>query len=164
MQDLNDFKVIGRLTQDVGADERSFQYIGNGTAKANVSIAVNSAKKDGDKWVDEVSFFTITIFGKTAENLKPYLTKGQQVLIEGMLKQDRWQDKYTGNNMSKIYINAISVRLVGGKRDNNGQQNNGYNGFNSANGQNYQNQKPQDNGYQNGGEMYGNDFPEDIPF
>ena len=167
MSDPNHWYGMGRLTRDCGSNERDFGYIqngGDGMAVATISIAVNRSRKKGGEYVDEVSYFDVKIYGKTAENLKPYLTKGQQVLIEGMLKQDRWQDKNTGNNMSKIYINAISVRLVGGKRDNNGQQNNGYNGFNSANGQNYQNQKPQDNGYQNGGEMYGNDFPEDIPF
>ena len=117
MQDLNDFKVIGRLTQDVGADERSFQYIGNGTAKANVSIAVNSAKKDGDKWVDEVSFFTITIFGKTAENLKPYLKKGTQALFCCRLKQDRWEKD--GQKKSAISIIADNVQLLGCKKDSN---------------------------------------------
>lgn len=117
MQDLNDFKVIGRLTQDVGADERSFQYIGNGTAKANVSIAVNLTKKEGDKYVDDPSFFTITIFGKTAENLKPYLKKGTQALFECHLKQDRWEKD--GQKKSAISIIADRVQLLGGKKDSN---------------------------------------------
>ena len=117
MQDLNQFLVIGRLTQDVGADERSFQYIGNGTAKANVSIAVNSAKKEGDKWVDEVNFFTITVFGKTAENLKPYFKKGQQVCFTCHLKQDRWEKDR--QKKSAISIIADNVQLLGGKKDGN---------------------------------------------
>ena len=60
MQNLNHVVVYGHLTQDVGADERSFQYVGNGQAKANISIAVNSSKKQGDQWVDEANFFTFT--------------------------------------------------------------------------------------------------------
>ena len=115
MQDLNDFKVIGRLTQDVGADERSFMYIGNGTAKANVSIAVNNTKKEDDKYVDKPSFFTVTIFGKTAENLKPYLKKGTQVLFECHLKQDRWEKD--GQKKSAISIIADRVQLLGGKKE-----------------------------------------------
>jgi single-strand DNA-binding protein len=143
MQDLNDFKVIGRLTQDVGADERSFQYIGNGTAKANVSIAVNNTKKEGDKFVDDPSFFTITIFGKTAENLKPYLKKGTQVLFECHLKQDRWEKD--GQKKSAISIIADRVQLLGGKRDNNSSSS-------SKESAPQQDSAPTD------------DFPEDIPF
>lgn len=143
MQDLNDFKVIGRLTQDVGADERSFQYIGNGTAKANVSIAVNNTKKEGDKFVDDPSFFTITIFGKTAENLKPYLKKGTQVLFECHLKQDRWEKD--GQKKSAISIIADRVQLLGGKRDSNSSSS-------SKESAPQQDSVPAD------------DFPEDIPF
>ena len=91
MTDLNHVVLIGRLTQDLGADERSFGYAANGQARANVSIAVNRSKKNGDQWVEETYFFNITIWGKTAENLKPYLTKGKQICVEGHLKQDRWE-------------------------------------------------------------------------
>lgn len=115
MQNLNHVVLIGRLTQDVGADERSFQYIGNGTAKANVSIAVNLTKKEGDKYVDDPSFFTVTIFGKTAENLKPYLKKGQQICVEAHLKQDRWEKD--GQKRSAISIIADRVELIGGKKE-----------------------------------------------
>ena len=51
MTDLNHVVLIGRLTQDLGSDERSFGYVGNGQARANVSIAVNRAKKNGDQWL-----------------------------------------------------------------------------------------------------------------
>lgn len=132
MQDLNKVILIGRLTRDLGADERSFGYLQNGTCKAVVSIAVNNSKKSSDgQWVDEVSYFDVVIWGKTAENLKPYLTKGQQVAVEGRLKQDRWQDKQTGNNMSRVIINAESVQLVGGKKEDTPQ---------SSYAQQYQNQ------------------------
>ena len=136
MSDLNKWIGEGRLTRDCGSNERDFAYIqngGDGLAVATVSIAVNRNRKKGNEYVDDVSFFDIKIYGKTAENLKPYLTKGQLIRVEGVLKQDRWQDKQTGNNMSKIYINAESVRLIGGKRDDNGQngyqQNTAYNGY-----------------------------------
>lgn len=146
MKDLNHFVVIGRLTQDVGADERSFQYIGNGTAKANVSIAVNNTKKEGDKYVDDPSFFTVTIFGKTAENLKPYLKKGTQVLFECHLKQDRWEKD--GQKKSAISIIADNVQLLGGKKDGN-----------SSNASNSSNSAPAQQSFESA-----DDFPEDVPF
>ena len=45
MTDLNHVVLIGRLTQDLGSDERSFGYTNGGQARANVSIAVNRNKK-----------------------------------------------------------------------------------------------------------------------
>ena len=55
MTDLNHVVLIGRLTRDLGSDKRSFGYAGNGQARANVSIAVNRSKKNGEEWVEEVS-------------------------------------------------------------------------------------------------------------
>lgn len=133
MQDLNKVILLGRLTRDLGADERSFGYLQNGTCKAVVSIAVNNSKKTDGQWVDEASYFEVVIWGKTAENLKPYLTKGQQIAVEGRLKQDRWQDKQTGNNMSRVIINAEYVQLVGGKREDTGSQSSYAREYNSQN-------------------------------
>ena len=112
MTDINSVVLVGRITKDVGSDERSFSYVGNGTAKAVVNIAVNRGVKKGDKWEDEASFFDVVIWGKTAENLKPRLTKGTQIAVSGYLKQDRWEKD--GQKQSKIYVNAESVQLLGG--------------------------------------------------
>ena len=115
MTDLNDVILIGRLTKDVGSDEKSFSYVGNGTAKAVVSLAVNRATKKGDEWIDEVSYIDCTIWGKTAENLKKYLVKGQQICVHGYLKQDRWEKD--GNKQSRLSVIAESVQLLGGKSE-----------------------------------------------
>ena len=163
MTDLNHVTLIGRLTQDLGSDERSFGYVGNGQARANVSIAVNRSKKSGDQWIEEVNYFNITIWGKTAENLKPYLTKGKQICVEGHLKQDRWEKD--GQKQSRVTIVADQVQLLGGRGDNS-------QGSGSAGGaprlQTASN-AGQDGGFQGGysSEPYGDtgsDFPEDIPF
>lgn len=115
MTDANNFHLIGRLCRDVGSNERDFGYLPNGTAKANISIAVNRAKKNGDNWVDETSFFDITVFGKQAENLKPYLKKGNQIYVEGYLKQDRWEKDE--QKFSKVSMIAENIQLLGGKKD-----------------------------------------------
>ena len=147
MTDLNKVFLIGRLTRDLGADERSFGYIGNGTARANVSIAVNRSKKTDGGYTDEVNYFDVTIWGKTAENLKPYLLKGKQILVEGYLKQDRWEKD--GQKQSRVSIVADNVQLLGNK---------------SEGGQSDATQSapaPQNAG---GYEPTAGDFPEDIPF
>ncbi|MBR5097213.1 MAG: single-stranded DNA-binding protein [Treponema sp.] len=114
MTDLNHVALIGRLTRDLGTDERSFAYLPNGTARANVSVAVNRSRRGADgSWSDEVSYFDITIWGKTAENLKPYLLKGKQIAIDGYLRQDRWEKD--GKTNSRVNIVANNVQLLGGK-------------------------------------------------
>lgn len=164
MTDINRVVIVGRLTRDLGNDTKDFAYLPNGSARANVSIAVNRSRKQGDQWVDEANFFDVTIWGKTAENLKPYLLKGKQIAVEGYLKQDRWEKD--GQKYSKVGIVADSVMLLGGKSENGGSQpSGGYtpkfpqqnNGFSAQ--QNYQ-QPAGDDSF--GGAS--GDFSEDIPF
>ena len=159
MTDTNHVVLVGRLTKDLGTDERSFGYVANGQARANVSIAVNRSKKNGDQWIDEVNYFDVTIWGKTAENLKPYLTKGKQIVIDGYLKQDRWEKD--GQKFSKVTVVATNVQLIGGRGDGTSQPASGAPHFQPANNSS--------NGYSSGysNDSYGDtgmDIPEDIPF
>ena len=143
MTDLNHLVEIGRLTRDIS--ERDFCYTTGGTARLNLSIAVNRREKRGGEWADKVSFFDVTVWGKTAENIKAYLHKGKQIAIDGYLDQQRWEKD--GQKYSKVCIIADSVQLLGGNE--NGQQ--------SA----PQTQQPAGE-YQSAGS--GDDFQEDIPF
>lgn len=143
MTDLNHVVEIGRLTHDIS--ERDFGYTTGGTARLNLSIAVNRSEKRGGEWADKVNFFDVTVWGKTAENIKPYLHKGKQIAVDGYLDQQRWEKD--GQKFSKVVIIADSVQLLGGNE--NGQQ--------SAT----QAQQPAGD-YQSAGS--GDDFPEDIPF
>ena len=54
----------------------------------------------------------MTCFGKTAENLAQYMTKGKQVGVDGSLHQDRWEKD--GQNMSRVVVNADNIQLLGG--------------------------------------------------
>jgi len=107
--DINSVVVCGHITRDL--EGNAFAYTPNGQARANISIAVNRSRKQGEQWVDEVSYFDVTIWGKTAENLKPYLTKGAQIVVSGHLQQDRWEKE--GQKFSKVGIVADSVQLCG---------------------------------------------------
>ena len=156
MTDINNVTLIGRLTRDLG--ENDFAYSNSGTARANVSIAVNRAKKQGDEWVDKVSYFDITIWGKTAENLKPYLTKGKQIGVSGHLKQDRWEKD--GQKHSRVSIVADVVQLLGGKSESNSDG-----GYQQSYSQNQQSAfTPRNNAPAAPEEPSSEDFPEDIPF
>ena len=154
MTDLNNVILMGRLTKSVGDDERSFGFIGNGQAHAICSIAVNRSKKVNDNWTDEVSFFNINIWGKTAENLKPYLTKGTQIVVKGYLKQDRWEKD--GKKNSSVSIVADEVRLCDSSRNNSS----------SNNKKTVESNPTRDTGNFNtsSNNDVNSDFPEDIPF
>jgi len=117
MTDLNKVILIGRVTRDVGTDERSFSFVGNGVAKLVVSIAVNRSIKKNEIWEDEVSYFDVTIWGKVAESLKDKLVKGKQIAVTGYLKQDRWEKD--GKKQSKLNVIAESVLLLGGGKSEN---------------------------------------------
>ena len=139
MTDLNHVIEIGRLTRDIS--ERDFAYTTAGKARLNLSIAVNRSEKRGDKWADNVSFFNVTVWGKTAENIRPYLHRGKQIAVDGYLDQQRWEKD--GVKYSKVVIIADSVQLLGGNENNAAPQ------------------EPAGD-YQSAGS--GDDFPEDIPF
>ena len=112
MNDINAVTLTGRLTKDA-----ELKYTPGGLAIAELSLAVNERRKKGDEWVDEASFFDVTLFGRSAEALQQYLVKGKQIGVEGKLNQDRWQDKETGQNRSKVKILARDITLMGSKGD-----------------------------------------------
>lgn len=139
--DINHVTIVGRLTRDAETS-----YLPSGAAVAKISIAVNRSRKNGDQWVEEVSYFDSAIFGKTAENLKPYLSKGKQIGLEGHLKQDRWEKD--GQKFSRVSIIADNVQLLGGR------SNGGGSGYGEDASAPTVEQSPQ------GGDGY----PDDIPF
>lgn len=113
MRDINVVVLVGRLTRDA-----ELKYTKSGTAIARFSLAVNRSRKQDDQWVDETSFFDIDFWGKGAEAGNRYLTKGQQVAVEGELRQDRWEQD--GQPRSKVIVNASNVRLMGSSSGNQG--------------------------------------------
>ena len=111
---LNKTLIIGRLTRDPET-----RYTPVGMEICQFSIAVNRPKKHGE---DEVSFFDLVAWDKTAKFIAEWFTKGKEILIEGSLKQDRWTDKETQGKRSKVVINVDRASFVGSKSDNDAQQ------------------------------------------
>ena len=119
MADINTTTLIGHLTRD-----EELKYTAGGMAIGNVSLAINRKVKKGQEWTDEANYFDVVIFGKQAENLQRFLTKGKQIGVTGFLKQERWTDQ-NGANRSRVTIVANDIQLLGGKDG--GQRNdNGY--------------------------------------
>ena len=149
--DINRVVIVGRLTRDA-----ELTYTSSDFALTKFSVALNQRKKQNDQWIDHAHFFDVLIWGKRGEALNQYLTRGQQVAVEGELRQERWQDKNTQQNRSKISIECTNIQLVGGKKDGNSQGN--YNSGPQRNNNQQSNSQPFDQ-YKNGG-----GFDDDIPF
>lgn len=108
--DINHVIEIGHLTRDA-----EVTYTPSGMVVGKISIVVNRRVKKGQEWVDEANYFDVSIYGKQTENLKPYLTKGKQIAVDGFLKQDRWEAQQTGQKRSAVKIVANDIQLLGGK-------------------------------------------------
>ena len=110
---LNKVFLMGNLTRDP-----ELRYTPNGTAVAGFGVAVNRryTTKEGDR-KEDVDFFEVEVWDKQAENCNEYLAKGRGILIEGRLRQDRWEDE-SGNKRSKFKIVASSVQFMPRRLDN----------------------------------------------
>ncbi|MCP4772493.1 MAG: single-stranded DNA-binding protein [Planctomycetes bacterium] len=113
MASFNRVILMGNLTRD--PEVRQAQ---NGTHITKAGLAVNERMPDGQGgWKEEASFIDVVIFGKRAEAFGRYLRKGRSVLIEGKLRQSRWQDKETQQNRSKLEVIVDNWEFVGGGRE-----------------------------------------------
>jgi single-strand DNA-binding protein len=116
MASFNRVILMGNLTRD--PEVRQAQ---NGTYITKAGLAVNERMPDGQGgWKEEASFIDVVIFGKRAEAFGRYLRKGRSVLIEGKLRQSRWQDKETQQNRSKLEVIVDNWEFVGGGREEGG--------------------------------------------
>ncbi len=112
--DINVITLVGRLTRD-----SELKYTNSGTAICKFSLAVNRKKRQDEQWVEEVSYFDITLWGKLGEAISQYLNKGKQVAVSGELRQNRWEQD--GQNRSKVEIVASHVQLLSGDSQASGQ-------------------------------------------
>jgi len=99
MIDLAKALIIGRLTQDP-----EIRYTPKGMAVATMRIAVNHRGRDRS---EEASFFDVVAFGKLAENCGEYLSKGRAVLVDGRLRERRWDSKEGRRSRLEIVASAV---------------------------------------------------------
>lgn len=106
---MNKVLLLGRMVADP-----EIRYTQNNTAMTRFKIAVNRQyKQEGQPDAD---FFQITAWGKTAEFISKYFKKGQQILVEGYLRNNSWTDQ-EGNKRYSDDIHATQVYFADSKRD-----------------------------------------------
>jgi len=99
--------IMGRLTRDPET-----RYLPSGSQLAEFTLAVDNWKKD-----KPASFLDCVAFGKTADVVAQYFHKGNPVVVECGIEQQKWQAK-DGSNRSKIVFKVDRVHFVdSGKRD-----------------------------------------------
>lgn len=107
MASLNKVLLIGNLTKDP-----ELRYTPNGTAVANIRIAVNRKFKDrSGELKEDTCFITVTAWDKQAEICNQYLQKGRQVFVEGILQSRSW-DAPDGQKRSTIDVRAERIQFL----------------------------------------------------
>lgn len=101
--------LIGNLTKDP-----EVRYTPGGTPVATMRLAVSSKFKQGDETKEDTLFIDTVVFGKQAESCGHYLSKGNPVLVEGRLRERKWESD--GVQRSKFEVIANTVRFLP-KRD-----------------------------------------------
>ena len=101
----------GRLTRDV-----ELSYTPNQTAVAKFGLAANKKwrGKDGTERED-VLFVDCVAFGKSAETLNQYLSKGDPLFVQGRLTLDTWTTP-EGTKRSKHYVTIDNFQFIGGPK------------------------------------------------
>lgn len=106
MVTFNRVILAGNLVRDP-----EIRYLPSGTPVASFAIAVNYRYRQNTEVKEEVSYFDIVVFGKAGENCAEYLSKGRPVLVEGRLRQRRWEAE--GGKRSKVEVVADNVQFLG---------------------------------------------------
>jgi single-strand DNA-binding protein len=109
---LNKVMIIGHLGRDP-----EMRYTPSGRPVTTFTVATSRSWNtvDGERH-SETEWFNIVAWGNLAEICKQYLTKGQQVYIEGRLQTRRWEDK-EGNKHSSVEVVANEMMMLGDRRE-----------------------------------------------
>jgi len=109
---LNKVMIIGHLGRDP-----EMRYTPSGRPVTTFTVAVGRSWNSGDgERHTETEWFNIVAWGNLAETCKQYLTKGQQVYIEGRLQTRRWDDK-EGQKHTSIEIVANEMIFLSERRE-----------------------------------------------
>ena len=102
---MNSLTISGNLGKDA-----EMRHLADGTAVCSFSVADSMGRDKPSIW------WNCSMFGKRAESLQQYLTKGQQVTVIGTVTEREYTDK-TGQQRKSMDVRVQDVALQGGKRD-----------------------------------------------
>ena len=109
MGSVNKVILVGNLGRDA-----ELRYTPGGAAVATLNLATTEVWNDRNQQRQEkTEWHRVILWGKSAESLTEYLTKGKQIYVEGRLQTRQWDDK-DGNKRYTTEIRGDKVVLLGG--------------------------------------------------
>jgi single-strand DNA-binding protein len=109
MGSVNKVILVGNLGRDA-----ELRYTPGGAPVATLNLATTEMWNDkAGQRQEKTEWHRIVLWGKTAESLNEYLTKGKQIYVEGRLQTRQWDDK-DGNKRYTTEIRGDRVVLLGG--------------------------------------------------
>lgn len=110
---INRVLFSGNLTADP-----ELRALPSGRSVCSLRVANNTRRKDATtgEWADKPNYFTVNVFGPTAENVARYLSKGSGVLIDGRLDWREWEAE-GGAKRQAVEINGESVEFLPDGKD-----------------------------------------------
>ena len=107
---LNNCTIQGRLTRDP-----ELRYTASNTPVASFTLAVDRSRKNANGEYD-TDFIDCAAFGKTAEFVKNWFSKGMMAIVVGRIQSRNWEDR-NGNKRTSVEINANEVLFGESKKD-----------------------------------------------
>jgi len=105
----------GNLTRDP-----ELNTLPSGDSVVNFSIAVNEYYNDRNGQQQKITdYIDCKAYGAKADTINKYFSKGRPILVEGSLRQEKWQDN-NGQNRSKLVVKVKDFQFVDSKNDANG--------------------------------------------
>ncbi|MGE3402795.1 MAG: single-stranded DNA-binding protein [Vicinamibacterales bacterium] len=109
MGSVNKVILVGNLGRDA-----ELRYTPGGAAVATLNLATTEVWNDrNNQRQEKTEWHRVVLWGKQAESLQEYLTKGKQIFVEGRLQTRQWDDK-DGNKRYTTEIKADRITLLGG--------------------------------------------------
>jgi single-strand DNA-binding protein len=109
--------LVGNLGRDA-----ELRYTPGGAAVATLNLATTEVFKDREgQRKEDTQWHRVILWGKTAESLQDYLTKGKQIYVEGKLQTRKWKDK-DGNDKYTTEVRGDRVVLLSGGGGNRGER------------------------------------------
>ena len=165
MANVNKVILIGNLTRDP-----QLRYTPNQMAVCEFGLATNRKwRNKAGEMQDEVCFVDLVAWGKQAETIQKYVTKGQQIFIEGRLTFDQWEGK-DGQKRSRLRVTVDNFQFLGAPKGGGGGSKNSSGGEEGGQGgggpRNSSGGEEGGQGGQGGGDyQYNQDLGDDtIPF
>ena len=106
------------LVVRLGSDPE-LRTTGGGTSVVNIRLATSDRRKEGDQWVDHTEWHNVTVWGRSAENVAKFCTKGKELFVEGRIQTRKYTDK-TGADRYSTEIVADNIRFLGSKGNSTG--------------------------------------------